>query len=120
MRRVRYSVAASLDGYIADPHGGLDWIPEDPSVDFSALFGRVDTVLLGRRSFEFVQQAGGRLPWPAGARVYVFSRTLRPADHPGVTIVDHDSGRVVAALRAEGGDGGIWLFGGGESSSAAF
>ncbi len=112
MRPVRYNVAASLDGYIAGPGGEFDWIPADPAVDFAALFARVDTVLLGRRTYEAVRQAGGS-PWPAGARVYVFSRTLRPADHPGVTVVAGEAGAAVAALRAEAGDGEIWLFGGG-------
>jgi dihydrofolate reductase len=111
MRKVRYNVAASLDGYIAGPDGSFDWIPNDPAVDFAALFANVDAVLLGRRSYELVQGGGGG-PWPTGAKIYVFSRTLRAAEHPGVTIVDHDAGRAVAALRAaEGGD--IWLFGGG-------
>lgn len=112
MRRVRYNVAASLDGYIAGPEGEFDWIPHDPTVDFAALFGKVDTVLLGRHSFELTQRSGA--PWAAGARVYVFSRTLRAEDHPGVTLVAEDAGGVVAALRAEPGDGEIWLFGGGE------
>jgi len=53
---VRYSVAASLDGYIADVGGGFDWIPHDAAVDFAAIFARVDTVLLGRRTFELVKQ----------------------------------------------------------------
>ena len=38
MRSVRYNVAASLDGYIAGPKGEFDWIPEDPTVDFAAIF----------------------------------------------------------------------------------
>jgi dihydrofolate reductase len=112
MRRVRYNVAASLDGYIAGPDGEFDWIPNDPTVDFAAIFARVDTVLLGRHSFELTQT--GDAPWSAGTRVYVFSRTLRPEDHPGVTVVAEDAGGVVAALRAEPGEGEIWLFGGGE------
>lgn len=112
MRRVRYNVAASLDGYIAGPGGEFDWIPADPTVDFAALFANVDTVLLGRRSYEVALQ-GGAAAWGAGTRVYVFSRTLRPADHPGATIVRDDAGAVVASLRAEPGDGEIWLFGGG-------
>ena len=113
MRRVRYNVAASLDGYIAGPDGEFDWIPADPTVDFAALFAKVDTVLLGRRSYETALQ-GGAAAWAAGTRVYVFSRTLRPEDHPGATIVGEDAGAVVAALRAEPGDGEIWLFGGGD------
>jgi dihydrofolate reductase len=113
MRRVRYNVAASLDGYIAGREGEFDWIPNDPTVDFAGIFAKVDTVLLGRRSFELTQQSGDA-PWAPGTRVYVFSRTLRQEDHPGVTVVAEDGGGVVAALRAEPGDGEIWLFGGGE------
>ena len=112
MRRVRYNVAASLDGYIAGPDGEFDWIPSDPTVDFAALFAKVDTVLLGRRSFEITK--AGPAPWAPGTRVYVFSHTLRPEDHPGVTVVTEDAGGVVAGLRAEPGEGEIWLFGGGE------
>ncbi|CAA9314402.1 MAG: Dihydrofolate reductase [uncultured Gemmatimonadetes bacterium] len=113
MRPVRYNVAASLDGYIAGPRGEFDWIPMDPTVDFASIFGKIDTVLLGRRSYETALE-GGTPPWPPGARVYVFSRTLRPEDHPGLTVVSGDAGRVVSALRAEPGGGEIWLFGGGD------
>lgn len=38
MRRIRYSVAMSLDGYIAAPKGEFDWIKTDPDFDFSAVF----------------------------------------------------------------------------------
>ena len=109
MRKVRFSVAASLDGYIAGPGGEFVWIPEDPTVDFAEIFAGVDTVLLGRRSYEITQNGP---PWTAGTRVYVFSRTLRAEDHPGVTMVAENAGAVVAALRQEAG-GHIWLFGGG-------
>ena len=112
MRRVRYNVAASLDGYIAGPGGEYDWIPADPAVDFAALLSRVDTVLLGRRSYELVR-AQGATPWAPGTRVYVFSRTLPPGDHSGVTVVGEGAAAAVAALRAEPGAGEIWLFGGG-------
>lgn len=113
MRPVRYNVAASLDGFIATADGGYDWIPADPTVDFAAIFAKVDTVLLGRKSYEVTRKAAPA-PWPKGTRVYVFSTTLRQADHPGVVIVSADAAAVVASLRAEAGDGDIWLFGGGE------
>lgn len=110
MRRVRYRVAASLDGYIAGPSGEIDWIVVDPTVDFAALYAEFDTVVLGRRTYELTLQPGAP-PWPAGWRIYVVSRTL-PAKQPaGVTVV-RGIDETVAALRSETGRD-IWLFGGG-------
>jgi dihydrofolate reductase len=111
MRPVRYNVVASLDGYIAGPNGEFDWIPNDPTVDFAGLFAKIDTVLLGRRTYEAAQSGPS---WGKEMRVFVFSRTLRPEDHPKVTVVNEDVAGVVAALRAEDGKGEIWLFGGGD------
>jgi dihydrofolate reductase len=113
VRHVRYNVAASLDGFIADAEGRYDWIPLEPGIDFGALFARVDTVLLGRRSYELTLRDPAARTWPEGARLVVFSRTLSAADHPEVTIVADDAAGAVAAMRREQG-GDIWLYGGGE------
>jgi dihydrofolate reductase len=113
MRPLRYNVAASLDGYIAGPKGEFDWIPDDSSVDFGALFARIDTVLIGRRTYEVVLAQRERA-WSPSTRVYVVSRTLDPSAHPDVTIVREDPVALAASLRAEEGSGEIWLFGGGE------
>src|SRR4029453_13814868 len=58
MRRIRYSVAMSLDGYIAGPKGEFDWIKTDPDFDFSAVFKQFDTILAGRGTFEPMAAAG--------------------------------------------------------------
>ncbi len=109
-RRVRYQVACSLDGYIAGPNGEADWIIMDPEIDFQAMFDEVDTFLIGRRSFEAMGGAAQRST-PGNVK-YVFSRTLRAEDYPGVSIVSDDSGALVKKLRAESGKD-IWLWGGG-------
>jgi dihydrofolate reductase len=110
MRRVRYAVAVSLDGYIAGPKGEADWIIINPEIDFRAVFEQFDTFLVGRRTFETMARAGrGETP---GMKTFVFSRTLRQQDYPGVTVVAEKSEETVAALRAEPGKD-IWLFGGG-------
>ena len=59
MPRVRYQVAASLDGYIAGPNGEADWIPMDPDIDFAALWRQFDTLLMGRRTYEALARQGG-------------------------------------------------------------
>ena len=109
-RRIRYQVACSLDGFIADTDGGYGWIVDEPEFDFGALFEQFDTLLMGRKTYEVLQKMKYATP---GMRVIVFSRTLRPEDHPDVTIVSEDVAGTVDALRAEPGKD-IWIFGGGE------
>lgn len=111
MRRVVYCVAMSLDGYIAGPNGEYDWIVPDPDIDFRTLFGRFDTLLIGRRTYEMMQGPGGG-GGMKGMKSFVFSRTLRPADHPKVTIVRDNIDSVLSDLRKQPGKD-IWLFGGG-------
>ena len=109
-RRVRYQVATSLDGFIAGPNGEADWIVMDPDIDFEALFAQFDTFLMGRRTYEAM--GGGKGAGGKGTKTIVFSRTLKPQDHPAVTIVADRIAETVNALRAEKGKD-IWLFGGG-------
>jgi dihydrofolate reductase len=117
MRRLRYNVAMSLDGYIADSQGRFDWIPNDDTVDFAGLFARVDTFILGRRTYETVL-ANGEPPWQPDMRVYVVSRSLPAGPHTGVTGVRDDPVPLARSLRHESGDGEIWLFGGGQLFAA--
>jgi dihydrofolate reductase len=112
MRRIRYSVAMSLDGFIAGPQGEYDWIPNEPEIDWSAFMARFDTVLMGRRSYEAALAAPGGSVLSA-MPTYVFSRTLRPEDPPEVTIVGANLDQTVEDLRGRSGKD-IWLFGGGE------
>ena len=111
MRKVRYSVAATLDGFIADDHGGYDWIIMDDAIDFAAMFAEFDTFVMGRKTWdvsaqtEFVQMFGGK-------EVIVFSKTLTSPPHPGVKIVNTSPVDTVRELKQKPGKD-IWLFGGG-------
>jgi len=100
----------SLDGFIAGPNGEFDWIIMDPAFDFGAVFKQFDTFLLGRRTFEITRQ--GPAKTKVGPQTIVFSRTLKPADYPGVKITANLT-ETVRALKAKPGKD-IWLFGGGE------
>lgn len=110
MRKIRYGVAMSLDGYIAGPNGEADWIETDPEVDFAAIWAQFDSSVMGRRTYE---AASKRLGEAAFTRItsIVFSRTLKPQDHPAVTIVSELNREWVHTLQARPGKD-IWLFGG--------
>lgn len=111
MKRLRYQVAVTLDGFIAGPGGEYDWIVEDAAVDFAALYKEFDTVVMGRKTYALMTAQGGHGEMP-GLDVVVFSRTLAAATYPGVRIVNDDPREVVAKLKQDTGRD-IWLFGGG-------
>lgn len=110
MRRIRYQVACSLDGYISGPNGEIDWIPMDPEIDFGEIFNQFDTLLMGRRTYEELPMDA---PEYQGMRIIVFSRTLRQEDHLGVTVVADEVEQKLDELRSTPGKD-IWLFGGGD------
>jgi dihydrofolate reductase len=110
MRRIRYQVACSLDGYIAGPNGEFDWIVDEPGIDFDKLYDEFDTLLMGRRTFEELQ---GFLDRFKNKHIIVFSRTLQQSDYPGVTVVSGNIEQNLKELRSQPGKD-IWLFGGGE------
>ncbi len=114
MRRIVYSVAMSLDGYIAGPKGNVDWIIMDPDIDFREIFDQFDTIVMGRRTFEPMAKSASS-PGPnmfGDMKIFVISRTLQQHDHADVTIVGEDfAGTLTSLKEAPGKD--IWLFGGG-------
>lgn len=111
MRQLRYSVAASLDGYIAGPKGEYDWIAIDPDIDFAAMYAAFGGLVMGRRSYEVFVATGGSMG-PA-LPTYVYTRTLPEGELDGVTFV-RDAASHVRALKQMPGDKPLWLWGGGE------
>lgn len=111
MRKVRYSVAMSLDGFVAAEDGGYDWIVHDPSIDFASLFAQFDTMLMGRKTYEVVTRQGGG-GGDDNMAVCVFSRTAEIAERPGLTVIRDNAAEAVSRLKSQSGKD-IWLFGGG-------
>jgi dihydrofolate reductase len=111
VRQLRYSVAASLDGFIAGPNGEYDWIPIDPDIDFAAMFAGFSAIVMGRRSYEVFVASGG--PDGPALPTYVYSRSAPEGERDGVTFVRDGVGHV-QRLKAEGADKPLWLWGGGQ------
>jgi dihydrofolate reductase len=110
LRQLVYSVAASLDGFIAGPNGEHDWIVSDPAFDFAALWNRFDTLIMGRRTYEVALTRFHPIE-NLGKRIFVVSATLHPAQHPSATLLTSGVPEAVAALKAQPGKD-IWLMGG--------
>lgn len=78
MKNIVY-IAASMDGYIADPEGKLDWLmnipnPEKSDYGFADFMDSMDGIIMGRKTFEVVLSFGD---WPYNKKVFVLSKTLQ-------------------------------------------
>ena len=106
-RRIRYSVAMSLDGYIAGPKGEADRIVMDPTFDFSGMMSQFDTILIGRRTFETMARVK-RAENP-GMKTIVVSTTMNQKDYPGIAVIGSNAEKEIARLRnAPGKDICCW------------
>lgn len=75
-------VATSLDGYIAAPDGGIDWLtslpaPEGEDHGYAAFMAGIDAIVMGRATYETALGFG---EWPYPVPVLVLSRRLTDAD----------------------------------------
>lgn len=113
MRKVTFGVANSLDNYIAREDGGIDWLRggDDVTKLMEDYWKTIDTVIMGRKTFEAGEAAGGG--YYEGVHTYVFSRTKRPAPYENVTYVTQDPVDFLRELKRQKGKD-ICCMGGGE------
>jgi dihydrofolate reductase len=110
-------VGVSVDGFIARPDGGLDWLPADGGEPhgYTELMATVDALVIGRATFETVL---GFSEWPYGDKrvIVLSSRPLDLAalrDRP-VKQMGGEPAEILARLEARGVghiyvDGGITI-----------
>lgn len=72
-------IATSIDGYIADKDGGLDWLQSIPNPDnidmgYGEFTASIDALVMGRTTFETVCGFDG--DWPYQKPVFVLSNSL--------------------------------------------
>jgi dihydrofolate reductase len=116
MRKIILGVAVSLDGFIEGANGEYDWCFTDQDYGMSDFFKRVDTVFMGRKSYELTKnmKAGG-----AGMPVmksYVFSNTLTELENDAMLVTGDIRKQVTDIRNQQGKD--IWLFGGASLTSS--
>ena len=122
MRIVTYGAACSLDGFIAPSDGSMDWLhfSRDVQEFMSTYWASIDTMLMGRKTWEVVVGMGSRSGGGGmkGITTYIFSRTLDRVGH-GAHLVSEDAGDFVRQLKEQPGKG-ICVMGGGELAQSLF
>lgn len=111
MRKVILALAVSLDGFIEGPNGEYDWCFTDQDYGMSDFFNRIDSIFIGRKSYELALTMGDN-PMPGFPKLkeYVFSNTLKEVKS-GAVLVKGDIQSEVKKIKKENGKD-IWLFGG--------
>ncbi|MCY1077944.1 dihydrofolate reductase family protein [Archangium lansingense] len=107
MRKLKYHVATTLDGFIAREDDSVDFFPSDISPDhvmdyFHSLLSEYDTVVMGRGTYEPAPKVGITDPYPS-LETYVFSRTMKESPDPRVHLVREDPVAFVRELKSRPG-----------------
>ncbi|MGE3609566.1 MAG: dihydrofolate reductase family protein [Bacteriovoracaceae bacterium] len=101
-------IATSVDGFIADKDGSVDWLNENPSPSgsdggFTNFMETVDALIMGRNTFQTVLGLG--IDWPYSKKVFVLSNSLKEIDKSlkdKVEIVSGDIKKIVQNLNDRG------------------
>lgn len=116
MRKVILYIAMSLDGYIADRDGKVDWLGGDGSGEdidtYSEFIQEIDTVVMGWKTYHQIVTELSPDEWPyKGLTSYVITHRALPAKDK-IKFTGEDPRELVKGLRSGQGRG-IWICGGG-------
>jgi dihydrofolate reductase len=115
-RKLIYGVGLSLDGYIARPDGAVDFLFMPKGYSMSAFFKRIDTAIMGRKTYEVAKKMGGPPPG-FSMQTYVMSQTLPAGEREGMTFTKASPENLMKEIVRDPGKD-IWLMGGGELARA--
>jgi dihydrofolate reductase len=121
MRKVIFGGANSLDNFIARKDDTVDWLLWNNEVTkiMESLWKTIDTVVMGRRTYEVAQRMGGGGGGYPNVKTYVLSRTMKPSSEGAVTIVSEDAASFLRRLKNEEGKD-IIVMGGGVLAKSLF
>lgn len=110
MRKIILFIASALDGYIARDNGDIDWLPETTASGYDDFIKSVDTVIMGKKTYDQVLTFGD-YPYK-DKKSYVLTRNNDYPNDENTEFV-HDVEKLVKEILANSGTN-IWLIGGAE------
>jgi len=108
MRKIILFIASSLDGHIARENGDIDWLPENTASGYGDFYKSVDTVIMGKKTYDQVLTFGD-YPYK-DKKSYVFTRKIDQSKDENTEFV-HDVDKLVKDIISNPGTN-IWLVGG--------
>ncbi len=116
MKKIILYIAASLDGRIAEPDGGIEWLSEFPITEemnygYKEFMASIDTIIMGGRSWRELSNMDAMGVY-ADKAVFVVSR-YDWGEKGNIRFITENVIEHITTLRNESGKD-IWLFGGGE------
>ena len=122
MRKVIFGGAISFDNFIARKDGAVDWLlwsKELPQI-MKEMWKTIDTVVMGRKTYEVSLRMGGGGSGSSGVKTYVFSRTLKKRNTKKLFFVAEDVAEFVRRLKEEEEGNDIYIMGGGVLAQSLF
>ena len=115
MRKAVLGLGISLDGYIARPDGGLDFLFMPKDYSMAPFFETIDVTIMGRKTMDAALRMGhgGGGGGPSSMETYVMSKSQPPGERNGAIYTKETPAKLLARIRKKKGKN-IWLAGGGE------
>lgn len=109
-------IAMSVDGYIADKNGGIDFLYEtpmpSPDLDYEAFYSSIQAIVLGGITYRQVKNELSPDQWPyLGMPCYVYTHQ-QDLDDPNICFTQLPPKQLLETIWKEH-PGNIWIIGGG-------
>jgi len=114
MRKIKLFIASSMDGYIAKEDGSVNWLPENTDSGYDQFYNSIDTVLMGKKTYEQILTFG-KFPYKDKTS-YVFTRNpnqkKKDENVEFVSKVEEFTNKLISSSGKD-----IWLVGGSDIAS---
>lgn len=123
MRKLVLYMGVSLDGFVADTVGGVEWMVGDGTDpnhqgSYPAFLESVDTIVMGRRTYDQVRYDLSPSSWPyPDHQTYVWSKRPLEEGAKGLLLPEDWQSFLAQTKREQGKD--IWLCGGADLAQQA-
>ncbi|PWD99692.1 dihydrofolate reductase family protein [Marinilabilia rubra] len=122
MTKIKLFIATSIDGYIAREDGALDWlyaIPNPGQTDhgYADFYKEIDTVIMGRTTYEEILGFGVEWPYPDCQTYVVTSDEFYEVKTPNTSVLNRLKKKTIEPVKGKS-KSNIWVVGGGKIITA--